>query len=89
LSKTEKVFYTVLKHFPNNVKSLALKEKEEIMQEFILLLLLQAKKRRKQKYTTLMTQAIRNILRLYHGIHYSNGKVKYRRFYLNDDIENY
>ena len=83
------VFYKVLSHYPGNIKHLALKEKDDILQEFILLLLLQAKKRRKQKYTTLMTQAIRNILRIYHGVHYSKGKIKYRRFYLSDEVENY
>ena len=86
MSKTEKVFYTVLKHFPNNIKGLALKEKNDIMQEFILLLLLE---KRRKKYENIMQKAIRNVLRIYHGIHYSKGKIKYRRFYLNEDSENY
>ena len=90
MSKTEQVFYTVLSRYPDNVKHLAIKEKDDILQEFILLLLLHSKEqRKKQKYTTIMKQAIRNILRIYHGIHHSNGKIKYRRFYLNDEIENY
>lgn len=77
MSRLDGLIKGVKIHYPDYIQKLIDKEREEIIQEFFYLLFLEQRKRKKQKkLISIMQKAVRNILRIYYHMHFTNGKIK-------------
>lgn len=78
MTKVEQLFYTALSRYPQGIKKLLSKEKEDILNEFFLLVLESRKKTldRKKSLINVMHRSMRNTLRTYYGIYRSRNNYK-------------
>ena len=77
MSRLEGLIKGVKMHYPDYIQRLIDREHEEIIQEFFYLLFLeQRKKKQRKKLISIMQRAIRNVLKSYYHIKFSNGKTK-------------